>query len=110
MQYKYKTEKTWWVKIYFAGDVEIAKQVCREECFRDGLCITIEPCEYIYTGGQESGYVIGLVNYPRFPASKKQLEKRALILAELLLKKTYQLSGLIVTPNDTHWIYVEGKK
>ena len=38
--------------IFMAGDINIAKQVCREYCFQVGFCITIEPVDYIYTGGE----------------------------------------------------------
>lgn len=37
--------------IFIAGDIEQAKQVCREYCYQIGLCVTIEPVAYIYTGG-----------------------------------------------------------
>lgn len=95
---------TWYVKIYLAGDIEIAKQVCREECMRKGLCVTIEPCEYIYTGGQETGYCIGMINYPRFPCGENEVTARAKSLAELLMLRTCQLSALVVTPKYTEWL------
>ena len=95
--------KTFWAKIYAAGDIEAAKQVCREECFSEGLCVTVSPCEYIYTGGQEAGYSIGLINYPRFPSSADQIINRAKKLAESLVNKTYQDSFCIVTPENTYW-------
>jgi ferredoxin len=54
-----KTEETYTVRLYLSGPVEVAKQVLREECMREGLCVTIEPTTYIYTGGEEAGYVVG---------------------------------------------------
>jgi hypothetical protein len=94
---------TWWVRIYLAGDIEIAKQVCREVCFEDGLCVTVEPCEYIYTGGQEAGYCVGLINYPRFPADHRAITERANRLAERLMAKGCQHSALVMTPETTEW-------
>ena len=70
--------------IFIAGDIEQAKQVCREYCYQIGLCVTIEPVAYIYTGGEEAGVRIGLINYPRFPVDETELELRAMGLAEIL--------------------------
>ena len=95
---------TWQVKLYLSGPIEVAKQVIRKECLREGLCVTIEPTTFIYTGGEETGYVVGLVNYPRFPTKPGQLEKRAEDLMRLLLDETYQHSALMVTPRGTRWI------
>ena len=33
--------ETFWVRLYLAGDIEQAKQVCREECMAQGLCVTV---------------------------------------------------------------------
>lgn len=98
-----KITKTFEVKIYLAGDIEIAKQICREETFREGLCITISPCNYIYTGGEESGYVVGLLNYPRFPSTPEQILERADRLAVLLMEKGCQWSAMIISPQETKW-------
>lgn len=94
---------TFWVKIYIAGDIHVAKQVCREECFREGLCVTIEPCDYIYTGGAEGGYVVGLINYPRFPSSEECLIERAKKLAMLLVDRGFQHSCTIMNPHKTEF-------
>jgi len=104
------TTPTWYAKVYLSGDISVAKQVCRENCWRDGLCVTIEPCDYIYTGGQESGYCVGLINYPRFPSTPEAIIDRAKKLAILLLERTFQWYALIVTPNTTEWITVRKDK
>jgi len=101
---KSKKTKTYWVKVFAAGAIEIAKQVCREEFLKKGLCITIEPTLFIYTGGEEIGFVIGLINYPRFPASPSSIRSRARQLAIKILDRTCQHSTLIMTPEKTEWI------
>lgn len=106
----WKSLNTWYAHIYLAGDIEIAKQVCREECMKEGLCITIEPCEYIYTGGQETGYKIGLINYPKYPNNEEYITERAKRIAINLIKRTCQLSALVVTPSDTMHITSKEKK
>jgi hypothetical protein len=91
-------------KIYIAGPIEEAKQILRREALREGLCVTIEPSLYIYTGGEEQGYVVSLRNYPRFPSTVETLGARAQLLAELLVQDTYQHSAMIVGPETTTWI------
>ena len=99
-----KNESTYWIRIYMSGPIEIAKQVCRRECLREGLCVTIEPTTFIYTGGEEAGFVVGLIQYPRFPAHKATLWGRAELLAEAILDETHQHSALIMDPERTLWM------
>lgn len=99
-----KQVETYTIKLFLSGPIELAKQIIRQECLQKGLCVTIEPTLYIYTGGEELGYVVGLLNYPRFPTEQEELKKRAKDLLYKLLEGTYQLSGLLVTPQETMWI------
>lgn len=99
-----KQEQTYWARIYMSGPMEVAKQTIRAECLRAGLCVTVEPTTFIYTGGEESGYVVGLIQYPRFPSHPVAIEDRARDLMEKLLEATHQQSALLMTPNVTTWI------
>jgi len=99
-----KTVTTFWAKIYISGPIEIAEQIIRQECLREGLCVTIEPTKFIYTGGEEEGYVVGLINYPRFPTTSKLIWDRAMSLANLLLEGTYQHSVLLMSSTETLWL------
>lgn len=92
------------IKLYLSGPIDIAKQAVRAETLRAGLCVTIEPTTYIYTGGEESGYVVGLLNYPRFPCAPEELESRARDLMLKLLAATHQHSALMVTPEHSEWV------
>lgn len=105
---KTKTESTITVRIFMSGPIEVAKQVLREECL-SGLCVTIEPTHYIYTGGEEAGYVVGLLNYPRFPATLDYLMEKATRITETLIERTFQRSGLVVGPVETTWVYRDEK-
>lgn len=100
---KEATCETYWAKLYLSGPIEVAKQAIRAECLREGLCVTIEPTTFIYTGGEEVGYVVGLINYPRFPATAEEIEARALYILHLLLDATHQHSALMMTPAKTTW-------
>ena len=99
-----KTVHTFGFDVFMAGDLAQAKQVCREYCFAIGLCVTVEPLDFIYTGGEEAGFKIGLINYPRFPTTIPELRRRATELADLLMKRLCQHSYSIVGPDETTWI------
>lgn len=90
--------------IFIAGDLQQAKQVCREYCFDTGFCITIEPVDYIYTGGEESGMRIGIINYPRFPSDKDNLYLKTAQLAQKLMNRLCQQSYSIVGVDRTTWV------
>jgi len=90
--------------IFMAGDIDQAKQVCREFCFNNGFCVHIEPVTYIYTGGEEEGFRVGIINYPRFPASHEDLFSSAKSLAENLVFRLCQHSYSIVGPEMTEWL------
>jgi hypothetical protein len=97
------SETTYWVRIYSSGPIETAKNVLRAECYREGLCVTVEPTTFIYTGGEESGFVVGLINYPRFPSTADAIWARAEIVADRLLDACYQHSILLMAPDRTAW-------
>lgn len=98
-----KTSPTIRVDIFMAGDVSIAKQVCREVCFDVGLCVHVEQVDFIYTGGEEAGFRVGLINYPRFPSSLEDITETATALANQLLDRLCQHSYSIVGPIETIW-------
>lgn len=98
------TSPTYTIRIYLSGPIEVAKQIIREHVLAHPLCVTIEPTTFLYTGGEEQGYVVGLLNYPRFPTAPNELNVRAKILAELLRDRTFQRSALVVTPTETIWL------
>lgn len=99
-----KSVPTATARLYLSGPIEVAKQIIRADCLREGLCVTVEPTTFIYTGGEEAGYVVGLVNYPRFPSDQAAITARARDLMQRLLAGTHQHSALLVTPETTEWI------
>jgi len=89
--------------IFIAGDAAQAKQICRQFCFDVGLCVTIESVSFIYTGGEESGVRVGIINYPRFPKTQSELGETAQSLASALMSGLHQHSYSIVGPDITEW-------
>lgn len=91
-------------EIYIAGDINDAKSFLTNWVIRGG-CVSIEPTEYIYTGGREDGMVIRFINYPRYPTNRVNLLNQAVELANALIEHLAQGSATVVqTPGDTFFI------
>lgn len=95
--------QTYRADIYVGGDLAEARRICREFC-ADGLCVTVEPIEFIYTGGSETGVRVGLINYPRFPSTPEKVWGQACELARMLVYRLYQWSALVESRDRTLWI------
>lgn len=98
-----KSSPSYSVKIWMAGNVADAEKVCRHFCWDVGLCVTVTPTNYIYTGGEQSGFVVGLINYPRFPALPNVIEETAERLAKALAEELCQKSWTIETHSQTYY-------
>lgn len=94
-------EQTRVVELFMAGDVEHAKQVIRRFCKERPCCVTVTPTTYIYRGGEEQGFVVGIRNYPRFPADVFSLRTRANEIGELLRGELGQDSYMVVDHDGT---------
>lgn len=100
---EFKKANSYEIKIFIAGDYNQAKQICREFCMEEGACVTVTPTSYVYTGGEETGVIVGFINYPRFPATGYDALQKAKRLAEKLMTGLCQHSYTIWAPEDTHW-------
>lgn len=98
-----RSVETYQIWIYIGGDFEQAKQVCREYCMNVGLCVTVEPIIYVYTGGEESGVRVGLMNYPRFESDRSEVAGHAFNLAKILRNRLCQWSFSLVDSEKTTW-------
>lgn len=87
-------------RIWMAGNYANAEEICRTFCER-GMCVSISPTNYIYTGGEESGFVVTLINYPRFPKKPLDLQDLAFELAMDLCVGLHQQSFSIERPDLT---------
>lgn len=94
------------VSIFVAGaDV---RPICQAYCDEIGLCVTLTPTSYVYTGGAEDGWIIGLINYGRFPSAPADILAKAEALALRIIKES---GGLIQSatvqpppPENAVWI------
>jgi hypothetical protein len=100
---KIEEVKSYWAEICIAGPIEMAKQVIRIHLSEVGLCVTLTPTTYLYTHGEEEGYIVRLINYPRFPTTPEVIKEKALALAQLLMTSTGQGSFTLVSPDTTEF-------
>ena len=91
---------TYQATIYIAGDLQTIRSTCRKFC-EIGFCVTVTPTEYIYTGGAETGAIVGIINYARFPKEHEEIRIRAHELANDLMTACSQKSCSLVFPEDT---------
>lgn len=92
------------VSIFIAGSVWEAETICRDYCDAVGLCVTVTETAYCYTGGEEAGVIVGLINYPRFPSTPDAIWQRAEELAARLCTGLKQESYTIQAPDRTMWV------
>lgn len=95
------------VSVYMAGDVAHAKQVVRKFCREMPSCVTVVEAAYIYTGGEEAGFVVTFRAYPRFPESAGLLATKASFLADRLRQELGQRSYMIDDGVTTSWFSEE---
>ena len=105
-----KTVKTFTATIYVGfkehdtgvvHDMDRVRLLCQQYVDHVGLCITVQPIEYIYTDGSEPGCVVGLINYPRFPAKPRLIRHHALMIAKNLMRDFRQQRCSVVFPRRT---------
>ena len=96
-----KCAPTYTAEIYMAGDYNQAKHLLQKMAATQGMCVSIEHVDYIYTGGAERGFVVRLINYPRFPSVSSDVKDFAVRIAESLIMDLGQGSCTIVCSDET---------
>ena len=74
-----------------------------------GLCVTVTPLTFYYVNGSENGVAVGLINYPRFPSSKKKILNHAKQLGRQLLENCQQDRVSIVCSDKTIMLNKSGE-
>lgn len=101
--------KSFHATIHMAGDINHARQICRKFVM-SGACVQVTPCEYIYTGGLETGFTVRIMNYARFPRTDEAILDMASELALLLGEELCQKSYSIETPVHSYYFEHSGYK
>jgi hypothetical protein len=82
-------------------DLAEAHSVCAKFVNDVKECVTITPTTFYYVDGNEPGFVVGFIAYPRFLKNKEQIVDRAVDLGEILLKTFNQERLTITTPTHS---------
>jgi hypothetical protein len=91
-------------KEHYDGKVhtyEEAKKICQDYCDIVSYCVTLTPTEFIYKDGNEPGFIIGLINYPRFPSTQNDINSKAILIAKTFMHEFNQYRISIQTSNQT---------
>jgi hypothetical protein len=94
-------------KLWIAGDYATAVTATREWCADRGDCYAISACDFVYTGGAESGVCITRINYGRFPAEKDDLFEHVVKYGHFMASKLFQKSFSIEGPDYTEYFQVD---
>lgn len=89
--------------------VQMAREWLQEYVNGIGLCVTLTETEYIYKDGNAPGFVVGLINYPRFPSDARSVRAKALHIAGELMKLYGQLKVTVVFPDETLMLQQDGQ-
>jgi hypothetical protein len=91
--------------------IEVAREWLHKHVDEFPLCVTLTEIEYIYTKtktvGGEPGFIVGLINYPRFPSTTEAIRERALTIARGLLAAFNQWKVSVVFPDETVMLEAE---
>jgi hypothetical protein len=91
------------ISIFIAGSLWEAETICLDYCDVIGLCVTATETTFCFTGGEEAGVIVGLINYPRFPSAPDVIWQHAETLAARLCSGLKQQSYTIQAPDKTVW-------
>ena len=83
------------------NDVKMARDAIQSYVNKVGLGVSFTETTFYYTDGYEPGFIVGLINYPRFPSSNDEVKKKALYLAEILMNMLEQERVSIVCSDET---------
>lgn len=89
------------VRIYMGGDYNVARSVTKKYLFDHPGCVNMYKVDYIYTGGEEAGFCVEYINYPKFPKNAMTLILNAEELARLLMRELGERTCSIQHPDGT---------
>jgi len=84
--------------------IEELKKICQDYVNDIKPCVTLNPTEFIYTGGNEPGALIGLIQYSRFHREESEIVSIAINLANKIMEMFGQFRVSIITPEMTYML------
>ena len=85
----------------FVFDDQTAYDIGKAYCDEVKLGLTYTETDFVYVDGDEPGFVIGLINYPRFPSTPQDILDHAKNLGGILMKELEQERFSVVCPDIT---------
>lgn len=87
--------------------IERAKEIIQEwvDTYED--CVSFTETEFLYKNGNEKGFIVEFINYPRFPRDINEIWVRARILANILM---YELEQYRITIQDNEKVEMISNK
>ena len=89
------------------------KHICRAFALEYQLCVSVIREHFYYedhgTIGEENGYKITLLQFPKRIRDELELVDLSFRLANQLIRHTPATTALIVTPHETFWIGKENE-
>ena len=83
---------------------EEAENILQEYCNTISFCVTLNETEFIYKDGKEKGFIVGLINYPRFPEKSVEITRKALVIARKFVDAFKQNRISVVCSDRTYLI------
>jgi len=81
-----------------------AEKIIQEYINKIRLCVTLTKTKFVYVGGKEDGIIIGIINYPRFPRSNKELKNITFEFAKFVKREFAQKRLSIMFKNKTYML------
>lgn len=82
----------------------VVEETLKAYCDSVGFCVTLTDTQFIYSEGSEPGFIVGLINYPRFPKTKKDIMEHAFVIAFMLKTVCKQQRVSFVTDSKTYML------
>lgn len=91
------------VQIWIAGDPAEAIKHMEQHVQAFPYCVTITSTTYVHTSATDPGFIVGLINHPRFPATPDEIWEKAEQIGAFLCDRLDQQSYTIQAPDKTVW-------
>lgn len=96
-----KEAQSYTCHLWMAGDYNEARAFLRRHVIDKPDCYSIMPASYIYTGGEEQGFRISLITYPRIPREPEEIAINLELIGIQLCEHLGQGSFTVETPQKT---------
>lgn len=94
----------WTVTLYIGGCIVTAKAFLAKLSADAGACWSVEPTEFVYSGGREQGMIVRDINYARYPRDPGPVEDRTTELGIMLMRELGQGSCSVVGPLSSRYL------